>query len=125
MPFYTKNDHFTKTGSGRNQGKLRRRGVSYTCSIVVAGKREVFELADRFARRLSGSSGRQMGYGELKALEGIVRTVAGTVPAKATGASWLRAYTHAEVRQRIFFFAMPLVDTEKRRHFTKTGSGQT
>ena len=124
MPFYTKNDRFTKTGSGRNQGKLRRRGVSYTCSIVVAGKREVFELADRFARRLSGSSGRQMGYGELKALEGIVRTVAGTVPAKATGASWLRAYTHVEVRERASF-AMPLVDTEKRRHFTKTGSGQT
>ena len=37
-----------------------------------------------------------MGYGELKALEGIVRTVAGTVPAKATGASWMRAYTHVE-----------------------------
>ena len=68
-------------------------------SLIVAGKQEVYTLADQFARRLAGGSRSRMGYGELAALEGIVRTVAAAVPAagaKATHASWLRAYTNVE-----------------------------
>ena len=55
-------------------------------------------MADRFARRLSGS-GERMGYTELAALEGITRTVAAAIPSgglKATNASWQRAYKHVE-----------------------------
>jgi hypothetical protein len=68
-------------------------------TLVVPGKKEVYDLADRFARRLCGSGGSQMGYGELIALEEIVQTVAATIPAagcKATDASWLRAYMNVE-----------------------------
>ena len=68
-------------------------------TLVAPGKKEVYDLASRFARRICNSSGSRMGYGELAALEDIVRTVAATVPAAgatATDANWLRAYTNVE-----------------------------
>ena len=68
-------------------------------TLVAPGKQEVYDLAGRFARRLCGSSGAQMGYGELATLEDIVQSVAATVPDagnKATDANWLRAYMHIE-----------------------------
>ena len=68
-------------------------------TLVVAGKDEVYDLADQFARRLSGSSSSHMGYGELAELERIVRAVAATVPVagrRASDASWHRAYMNVE-----------------------------
>ncbi len=73
-------------------------------TLIVPSKKEVYDLADRFARQLCGSGRTQMGYGEqmghqLTALEEIVQGVAATVPAagrNATDASWLRAYVNIE-----------------------------
>ena len=68
--------------------------------VKTPGKREVFALADTFARRLSAAEARGRcghGYGELSALEKLTATVAKTAPkGAATDAAWRRAYTHVE-----------------------------
>jgi hypothetical protein len=53
MPFYTKNYHFAKTGSGQTQGKLKKKmrfsqaARSRSCSWLTRGTRRPRRLASR------------------------------------------------------------------------------